>query len=249
MRSLVDMADMVRAAELLAEIWGYPPDQLPVTPEMLRALEHAGDYVAGAFVDGELIGASAGFFGRRGDDLFLHSHITGVSPAHQGLDIGFALKQHQRDWAVARGVTVIEWTFDPLVRRNAYFNLTRLGAVIVAYEPDLYGAMRDAVNRGEKTDRVVARWDLRAPMHSHVDSPDGEVILRCDDSGAPRQSESDAPVLRAWIPEDYVRDRRLLDGWRRAVRDTVGAAIGQGYTAVHMTRDGWYTLVRDTSSV
>lgn len=244
-RSLVDMDELTRAADLLAEVWGYPPGQLPVTPELLRALEHAGNYVSGAFVDGALVGASAGFFGRHGDDGFLHSHITGVLPAHQGRDIGFALKQHQREWCLDRGVTTVEWTFDPLIRRNAYFNLTRLGALIVGYEPDLYGAMRDAVNAGEETDRVVVRWDL--DVGRAIATSGGDVILRGGDDGAPVITNSDEPVLRAWIPDDYVRDRAQLPGWRRAVRDSVGAAISRGYVAVHMTRDGWYTLLRGPS--
>jgi predicted GNAT superfamily acetyltransferase len=249
-RSLVDMDDMTRAADLLAEIWGYPPGQLPMTPELLRALAHAGNYVAGAFASDALVGASAGFFGRHGGqdhggrDVFLHSHITGVAPELQGRDIGYQLKQHQRRWALERGVDVVEWTFDPLIRRNAYFNLARLGAKVVAYERNLYGSMRDAMNAGEETDRAVVRWDLRAPATGAPDGSTATVILAADDDGAPVPSSSDAPVLRAWIPEDYGRDRVALKGWRLAVRDTVGTALGRGYVAVHMTRDGWYTLVR-----
>ena len=247
MRSLVDMNELTRAADVLAEVWGYPPGQLPVTPEMLRAFEHAGNYVAGAFVDEGLVGASAAFFGRHADDVFLHSHITGVLARYQGRDIGYGLKQHQREWALERGVDTIEWTFDPLIRRNAYFNLSRLGAVIVGYERDLYGAMRDAVNAGEETDRAVVRWQLLAPARQPVDASDPSVILSPDADGRPLCAESDTAVLHAWIPENYVRDRDRLVGWRRALRDTFGAAIGRGFVGAHMSRDGWYTLVRDTT--
>ena len=236
---------MVRAADLLAEIWGYPLGQLPMTPESLRALEHSGNYVAGAFVDGALVGASAAWFGRHGDELVLHSHITGVRPDHQGRDIGLALKQHQRAWARDRGITTIEWTFDPLIRRNAYFNLTRLGAEIVAFEPDLYGAMRDAVNSGEKTDRAVVRWRLDRPPTSPPAPAEADVILSTGRADQPLVAQSDAPALRAWVPEDYVRDRARLGDWRSAFRESVGTAIERGYKGVHMSRDGWYTLLRD----
>lgn len=246
MRALVDTREMTRAAELLAAIWGYPPGQLPATPEMLRALAHSGNYVSGAFVGDELVGSSAAWFGQHsGGEWFLHSHITGVATAYQGRDIGYALKQHQRGWALERGVSAVEWTFDPLIRRNAYFNLTRLGAAIVAYEPDLYGAMRDAMNAGEETDRAVARWELTAGRAVATD--DGDVILHADRGGSPVITPHDAPVLRAWIPDDYIRDRAHLKGWRTAFRDSVGAAVEQGYVGVHMTRDGWYTLVRNPS--
>ena len=241
MRELVDIADLERAADVLAAIWLTPTGEPPMAPALLRALEHSGNYVAGAFVDGELVGASAAWFGHDGDELILHSHITGVLPRHQSRDVGFSLKQHQRRWALERGVIAIQWTFDPLVRRNAYFNLTRLGATIVGYERDLYGAMQDAANAGEETDRAIVRWRLDAGPATPAE---GVIILSADERGAPCVTPSTAATLKAWIPEDYVRDRTQLAGWRQAVRDAIGTAIDQGYVAMHMSRDGWYTLVR-----
>jgi predicted GNAT superfamily acetyltransferase len=248
-RPLDHMAALARAADLLAEIWGYPPNQGPATPELLRALAHSGNYVAGAWVDQELIGVSAGFLGQRDGAVYLHSHISGVAPAHQGGRVGSALKQHQRAWALERGVTTIEWTFDPLVRRNAYFNLAKLGAVVVGFEVDFYGSMRDAINAGDETDRAVARWDLKADARPPVDATDAFAILRPDDDGKPVVDSSAAQVLKAWIPRDNLqlreRDPDAAASWRQALRDTVGAAIRRGYVAVDMTRDGWYTLVRE----
>jgi len=244
-RSLVELRDLNRAAEVLASVWSSPTGQQPIAPALLRALEHSGNYVAGAFLDDELVGASAAWFGRRGDELILHSHITGIAPQHQGHDIGYTLKQHQREWALEHGVGVIEWTFDPLIRRNAYFNLARLGAAIVAYEENLYGPMDDEMNAGEETDRAHVRWELG--LDRLFAAAGGDVILAAADDGRPHVEPSDAPVLRAWIPEDYVRDRARLAGWRRAVRESVGAAIRRGYEAVGMTRDGWYTLTRPSA--
>jgi predicted GNAT superfamily acetyltransferase len=237
------MDDLNGAADLLATIWALPDGQLPVAPALLRALEHSGNYVAGAFVDGRLVGSSVAWLGRRGDELILHSHITGIAPDCQGAHIGYTLKQHQREWALVRGVAIIEWTFDPLIRRNAYFNLARLGATIVGFEEDLYGPMDDPMNAGEATDRAAVRWDLRAPT-APLDASHAPVILSADAAGSPVCAEDGADVVRAWIPENYVRDRAQLGGWRAAFRETVGAAIGRGYEAVGMTRDGWYTLIR-----
>jgi len=242
--SLVDMRDLNRAAAVLATVWATPDGQQPIGPALLRALEHSGNYVAGAFVDDELVGASAAWLGRHGDELILHSHITGVAPAHQGKDVGYTLKQHQRDWALAREVHTVVWTFDPLIRRNAYFNLTRLGARIVGFEADLYGPMDDEMNAGEETDRAVVHWDLRAGVRPSMDVARLPAILSPGDDGAPVACPHDAPAVRVWIPEDYVRDRGTFRGWRRAVRDTLGAAIDRGYEAVGMSRDGWYTLTR-----
>jgi predicted GNAT superfamily acetyltransferase len=247
-RALTEMDELQQAADLLAAIWGYPQDQGPVTPELLRALAHSGNYVAGAWDGAELIGASAGFLGLHDDELHLHSHISGVAPAHQGTQVGFSLKQHQRGWASERGVTAIQWTFDPLVRRNAYFNLTKLGARIVGYEPHFYGVMRDAVNAGDETDRAVVRWAVEGDGAGAPRSTEGVVVLRADDDGSPIVDKSDAAVLRAWVPEDVVelrhRDPEQALAWRGALRDTMGAALADGYAATAITRDGWYTLER-----
>jgi len=249
-RPLDDMAVLTRAADLLAEIWGFPPNEGPLMPELLRALVHAGNYVAGAWVADELVGVSAGILGLRDARVYLHSHISGVSLNHQGAAVGFALKQHQRSWALERDIHTIEWTFDPLVRRNAYFNLSKLGARVVAYEADFYGPMRDAINAGDHTDRVLARWQLDGSVPSPpVDNAEVAEILQADDDGRPVVSSAAAPVLRAWIPSDIVelreRDPDAAARWRQALRDSVGEAVELGYTAVDMSRDGWYTLVRE----
>lgn len=251
-RPLETMEDHTRAAGLLAAIWGYPAGEGPVTPELLRALAHSGNYVAGAWLDDELIGASAGFIGRHDGAVHLHSHISGVASEHQGTRAGFALKQHQRTWALERDIPVIEWTFDPLVRRNAYFNLSKLGATVIAYEPDFYGSMRDAINAGEETDRAVAKWDLVASRPTVPDGGSTAVILAADHDGRPVETAAAvgaARVLRAWIPEDHLavraRDAEVARAWRRALRDSVGRALQSGYVAVDMTRDGWYSLVQD----
>ncbi|STS10865.1 Uncharacterized conserved protein [Gordonia bronchialis] len=106
---------------------GVPTQQPPVSTDMLRALSHAGNYVAGAFIGDHLAGGSVGFFGAPVGHT-LHSHITGVSKRGRGHNVGYALKMHQRTWALHRGLRTITWTFDPLVARNAYFNITKLGA-------------------------------------------------------------------------------------------------------------------------
>jgi predicted GNAT superfamily acetyltransferase len=245
---LAGMSELSTAAELLGEIWSTPKDQYPVTPELMRALSHAGGYVSGAWLGDRLVGVSVGFLGLDDGRPLLHSHISGVDPAHQGARIGYALKQHQRQWALDRGIDIIEWTFDPLVRRNAYFNLAKLGAVVTEFEADFYGPMHDGFNAGDETDRVVARWRITATQPEAIDSSGAPAILSVTDDGRPVADGSSAPVLRAWIPEDHIAMRdsdpaRARD-WRLAVRDTVGAALRRGYTATAMTRDGWYTLVK-----
>jgi predicted GNAT superfamily acetyltransferase len=252
--TLERMDDMTAAMEVLRSIWGFDGGKAPISAELLRAMAFAGGYVAGAFADGAAVGASAGFLGERDGTLHLHSHISGVVSAWQGRHVGQALKQHQRAWSLARGIDTIEWTFDPLVRRNAFFNLVKLGADIIGFEPSFYGEMHDAINAGDETDRAVVRWELasdvaRAAARGALDrDAPGTVVLAADDRAWPVVTPSADAVLRAWIPADVVALRQHAPeqarAWRIAVRDVLGAALPGGYVAASMSRDGWYTLMR-----
>ena len=133
-----------------------------MSTELLRALSKSGNYVVAAHDGPELIGACVGFFAAP-DDGALHSHIAGVAPLGQGRHVGYALKLHQRAWALQHQISRIEWTFDPLVARNAYFNVVKLGGRPSEYLPNFYGGMRDGINGIDDTDRLLVRWDLNEP--------------------------------------------------------------------------------------
>jgi predicted GNAT superfamily acetyltransferase len=253
-RPLDTIEELDAGSRLISEIWD--DDGEPKAPtSMLRALQHAGNFVAGAFQDDRLVGVSLGFFGLEGRELHLHSHITGIDRASQGRSLGFALKQFQRSWALERDSRTIVWTADPLVRANAYFNLVKLGASIVAYHPNFYGQLEDGFNAGD-SDRVVLRWDLasdravRAADGDHDEPAAGEgcVVLHTDDNGAPVTAEPNGDVLLAWVPEDIVRireqSRERATAWRLALRDTLGGALADGYRAETISRDGWLVLRR-----
>ena len=144
---LKELDDLRALERLFADIWGRPGES-PIVADVLMALVHSGNYVAGAHLDGGLVGGLVGWLGGSPPDhLLLHSHILGVVAEGRGL--GFDLKQHQRLWCLERGVKVMEWTFDPLVRRNAYFNFNKLGAEAREYLVNFYGEMTDGINAGE----------------------------------------------------------------------------------------------------
>ncbi|MEV7013173.1 hypothetical protein AB0N02_42270, partial [Streptosporangium sp. NPDC051022] len=121
---LSGIGDFEGVRRLFDDIWQSDPGNAPISVELMRALSHAGNYVAGAYDGERLVGASVAFLaapvGRA-----LHSHVTGAAA---GRGAGLALKLHQRAWALERGLDRITWTYDPLVRRNAHFNLVKLGA-------------------------------------------------------------------------------------------------------------------------
>jgi len=145
-RELHDIEDLEVLAKLFSSIWGRTGEP-PINSDILKALALSGNYLSGAFADGRLIGGLVGWLGGAPPhDLHMHSHILGVLPGSERHGLGFELKQHQRSWCLARGVKVMEWTTDPLVRRNAYFNLTKLGAEAPEYLVNVYGQMRDGIN-------------------------------------------------------------------------------------------------------
>lgn len=243
---LTEVADHHRAADLIAKIWR----SRLLDPGLIRTIAHVGGYVAGAHAGEELAGISIGFFA---GDGHLHSHITGVLPGARG-GLGHALKQHQRAWALERGVRLVSWTFDPLVCRNAYLNFHKLGATAAAYLPDFYGAMSDAINAGGDTDRLYVSWDLAAPR------PRPAWTLR--DAAVLLARQGDTPVRTACRPERHDRlaiampldiealrtvSPSLARQWRLAVREALADATAAGHEIADVTRDGWYLLQRPTS--
>lgn len=257
---LHDLADLTAAAELYQTVWHTDARAAPVSPDLMRALSHAGGYVAGAYDAGRLVGASLAFH-TGGPEAGLHSHISAVLPDVQGRDVGVALKLHQRAWALERGLATITWTYDPLLRRNAWFNLGKLGARAVGYLVDFYGTMQDAQNGGDESDRAVALWDLRAPNVVRAAAgirhePDVEgllrhgacVALRADDNQRPVAvpGHTHAPWVLAQVPTDVQQlratDPALAHRWRQTSRDVLEPLLAGRYVATGFTRSGWYVL-------
>ena len=156
-RTLDTLEEVVRASDLFSEVWGGDRDPMPSA--LMRALAHAGNYVVGLYDGEQMIGASVAFFAAPASRT-MHSHVTGILGEYQGQGLGRVLKQHQRSWALRRDVGHITWTYDPLVARNAHFNLRLLGARATEYLVNQYGAMYDGVNLGGESDRIMAAWAL-----------------------------------------------------------------------------------------
>ena len=231
---LTSMDELHEVADLFATIWGRPGEQ-PVDVSTLRALSHSGNYVAGARSDGRLVGGVVGWLGGDPrDHLHMHSHILGVLPGTETRGVGFSLKQHQRAWCLERGVKSMEWTFDPLVRRNAHFNLTKLGADAVEYLVNFYGPMDDGLNAGEESDRLLIRWTLDSP----------KAVAAAE--GAPLEAQFTQAHIVVAVPEDIVAIRRhdpeLARRWRQRVRDSLGGPMARGYRVAGLTRNHEYVL-------
>jgi predicted GNAT superfamily acetyltransferase len=244
-----------------------------VTIDMLRALAHSGNCILAARSGTEMVGATVSFRGVHEGRPTLHSHITGIVPGSQLRGVGLALKLRQRAWALANGIESVTWTFDPLVARNAHFNLSKLGAEAGEYLVDFYGQLHDDANGDDATDRLLAVWRLESPrvasaLAGRTPTPPVEVLLR---QGAPVVLDIGAggdPLLAglaAWagttaarpdralarIPDDIVavrsRDRGQADAWRGALREVMTTLFAQGLRPVGAFAPGWYVFVPDGS--
>ena len=141
-------------------------DVVPI-PLFVVAAETGGQ-VLGAFDGDRVVGFTLAIAGWRAGKPFLHSHMTAVLDGYRDRGIGRKLKLFQREDALARGIGLIEWTFDPLIARNAYINLMRLGAIARRYMPNAYGITTSPLHSGLPTDRLVAEWHLRSARVGRV---------------------------------------------------------------------------------
>jgi predicted GNAT superfamily acetyltransferase len=257
-RSLHALDELRLVRPLFQQIWGGDETEPLITTDLLRAMSAAGSYVAGAFDGVRLVGACVGFFAEPARRS-LHSHITGAAP---GRRVGFALKLHQRAWALLRGVVEISWTYDPLIRRNAYFNLGKLAARPVQYLPNFYGRMHDEINAMDDSDRVLVSWSLAEP----------DVVAAC--AGEPRPAAAEAaraagaavalsvdgklsPVppsattVLVGVPADIEGLRRADSArgavWRTAVRDVLGSLLAEGAYVSGFDPAGWYIVQRSVT--
>jgi predicted GNAT superfamily acetyltransferase len=262
--SLVDSEPEAReAVQALAQIWPRQDGKEPLPPELAWVFAHSGNYVAVARTADETVGAAIGFRGEDEDGLHLHSHIAGVLPQWQGSSVGYLLKQHQRSWAMERGIERITWTFDPLVARNAYFNVVKLGARLTTYYVDFYGPMDDAINNGDETDRCLVSWRIDSPA-AHTAAAgvfvaadvvairaSGAVdVLRPDGDGNPVVTSAGGDLRLLQLPTDIVAVRRrdvdLARAWRLALREVLVGAFADGLEVVGVDRAGSYVLGRPT---
>jgi predicted GNAT superfamily acetyltransferase len=226
-RSISSRSEFDEHGELMQRVWGTSTPLVNV--EMLTAISHSGGYVAAAFADDRMVGASVGFLADHHGKPALHSHVTGVVDSMRHAGIGRAIKLHQRAWAAERRLRWITWTFDPLVRRNAWFNIAVLGADVDAYLPSFYGEMTDAINAGDESDRLLMAWDVTAPVPRE-----------------PRQGDGVSDPILVPTPADVVELRRTdphaVAVWRSETRDTLTSALAAGRRVLGFTRDGAYVI-------
>lgn len=153
-RILENNFEMQLVNHLQKTVWGG--DAIP-THQTVTAANNGG-LVLGAFINERLVGFSYSFAGYHQGQIYLCSHNLGIHPNFQGIGIGAKLKAEQKRLASKMGYKLISWTYDPLETRNAYLNLSKLGAVCNTYIQNFYGEVDDGLNKGLPTDRFKVEW-------------------------------------------------------------------------------------------
>jgi predicted GNAT superfamily acetyltransferase len=236
-RPCTALAEFDQITDLELRIWGGVERE--VTPSHITLIAaKTGGQVLGAFAGEEMIGFSLAFVARRSELTYLHSHETGVLPEYQNCGVGRQLKWAQRTDALARGFTLMEWTFDPFALRNAWFNVMKLGAVMRRYLPNVYGITTSALHGGLPTDRLVAEWWL--------DSPRVQSVARGETLSLPDNPE------RIVVPKELAalgRENALAA--QAKIRDEFERLFASGYAVVALEVSGTeaiYCLKRASTS-
>jgi predicted GNAT superfamily acetyltransferase/predicted GIY-YIG superfamily endonuclease len=256
-RPLTEPDELDAVTSLEIDVWGLDPrDATPMS--LMRPISLHGGVILGAFMDADLIGLSIALPLRHGSRWVLWSHVTAVHPDYQNKGIGLELKLAQREWALENGYSEIRWTFDPLQRGNAHFNLHILGATTDTFHVAYYGWMNDEINRDAVSDRVEASWKLKNPRtkalaqrksaRSNTRRLDlSNVVLAVGSDGLPLTNVP-APSAERLIAIPRHRHQitgSVLTAWQAGLRSALQDAFAAGYTATDFidAEDAGYFLL------
>lgn len=214
LRALTESRQFQEAVELQRTVWGFSDiELLPV--RLFVVATKVGGQAFGAYDGNGMVGFLLSIPGLKpGGGSYLHSHMLGVLAAYRNRGVGRMLKLRQREDALERGINLVEWTFDPLELKNAFFNMERLGAIVRRYVENQYGTTTSPLHGGLPTDRCVAEWWLA--------SPHAEAVL----AGRPRAAEVEE---RIEVPADIDVIRRQEPRRAREIQRSLGVRLTGGF--------------------
>ena len=199
-RQLFQLAEFEEVLALQKNIWSFADIEL-LPLRFLVVVSKVGGHVFGAYDGPRMIGFCFAIPGIKPEGRpYLHSHMLGVLPEYRNAQIGRKLKLRQREDALARGIQLIEWTFDPLELKNAFLNIEKLGAIVRRYNENQYGTTSSPLHGGLPTDRCIAEWWIATPRATG-DRPQRREILE-----------------RISYPTDIARIRELDPDRARAIQ-------------------------------
>jgi predicted GNAT superfamily acetyltransferase len=233
LRSCHTVGEFRQAAALEKEVWGF--DDIELVPARLFVVgEKIGGHLLGAYDGMKLVSFVFGLPGVCNGRVYIHSHMLAVEESFRNSGLGREMKLFQRELALREGYELIEWTFDPLEIKNAYFNLEKLGAVARHYVVNQYGLTSSPLQGGLPSDRLVAEWWLRSPRVEETlrtgRRPEIAVAARVEIPGQIYRWKAQAET-RALAAEAQRRAREQFQGYFRDGLVAVGyerAANGDG---------------------
>jgi predicted GNAT superfamily acetyltransferase len=228
-RELSTEQELREVVALQKTIWGFgDADLLPF--RMMVVATKIGGQLLGGFADGRMVAFCLAIPGLKQDlQPYLHSHMLGVLPEYRNAGLGRMLKLRQRDDALARGIDLIEWTFDPLEIKNAYLNIEKLGAIARRYNVNQYGITSSPLQGGLPTDRLVAEWWMKSKRVEAVlaDAPRAEFECRT-------RIEVPAEIYE-WKAEAATRKQALAV--QQSNREQFNRAFAEGLSVLGYERD------------
>jgi predicted GNAT superfamily acetyltransferase len=261
-RALATQHELLACVELQHDTWGEGfTDVVPAS--ILKVAQRVGGVVAGAFDGSTLVGFVFGLTGIERGKTVHWSDMLAVRPEARNLGLGRRLKEHQRKVVRELGASVIYWTYDPLIARNAHLNFNRLGVRLAEYVEDMYGITDSALHGGVPTDRLVVAW----PTH---DEEIEQLLGEAERASASEDCQQAPIVTPEWISgaagaailPHHVRIEVPADGeallleapdeagaWRRLVRCCFQWALGAGYSVSAFSLDsdadrGYYLMTK-----
>jgi predicted GNAT superfamily acetyltransferase len=255
-RDLTTLDEFAQVVDLERHIWGPGYDEVVPVP-ILAVTVHRGAILIGAFAAERLIAFVYSLPGIKDGRPTQWSHMAGVVAEYRNAGLGRTLKMLQRERALAMGLDLIEWTYDPLQAMNAHLNFTKLGVVVEEYAENIYGESSSPLHRGNPTDRFVAEWRIRTPHVERRLTASGPLTPRSHEIGeAPRANRAAAGAWLECADVDLTLDARrvaveipmgfteMLSAapdtarrWRLATRDIFTAYFAHGYRAVEFFLD------------
>jgi len=249
-RNLTTYEECQQVRDIQHRCWGFAETNMGLYPPLLLSVSENGGTVLGAFSQAsggeQMVGYLFGYpalhdpHGQR--ILKIHSQTMGVLPEYRSQGIAEQLKWAQRDHALAMGIELITWTFDPLEGINAHLNLHKLGGIARTYKRNVYGEHFGQLNEGQPTDRFVLEWWIKEKFQIQDSKFQIEdSVTRVEGSGAGQRlisfdlSRTD-DVVNVEIPESIQAIRRadleLAREWRIKTREIFEAYFARGYAAV-----------------
>jgi predicted GNAT superfamily acetyltransferase len=161
LRTCHSVGEFRQAVALQKEVWGFEDIEL-VPARIFVVAEKIGGHVLAAYEGTTLVAFAFALPGVRDGHAYIHSHMLAVKETHRNSGVGREMKLFQRELAISEGYELIEWTFDPLEIKNAFFNMEKLGAVVRRYVVNQYGITSSPLQGGLPSDRLVAEWWLNS---------------------------------------------------------------------------------------